>query len=320
MSTPNDPGDRQQSAQDRLDQDAVRTGANRGPNGAGQQSASGPGGVPPWQRGSGQRQAPQNIPPAPGERGPQDRGSQDRGSQDRGPQGRSPSAGPQTGAPQTSRPVITGTAAPRPHGSEQSPPAPVTRLDKDGKPESPARGERQGRSTTTGRVIDGPTRNIDRSEIADDLPDLDAIHHPQADPAHNHAVPTETGPQGHRGPLRAAVQLRRVDPWSAFKISAVLSVASFFIWMIAIGVLYLILDGMGVWDQVNSSFGTLVSSNDTADTSSFEITAGGVFGVAALIGAINMVLFTALATIGSFIYNFSADLIGGLEVTLADRD
>jgi hypothetical protein len=89
--------------------------------------------------------------------------------------------------------------------------------------------------------------------------------------------------------------------------------------MIAVGVLYLILDGMGVWDQLNNSFGTLVSSDASAE-SSFEISAGGVFGIAALIGAVNVVLFTALATVGSFIYNLSSDLVGGVEVTLADRD
>ena len=33
-----------------------------------------------------------------------------------------------------------------------------------------------------------------------------------------------------------------------------------------------------------------------------------------------MVLFTAIATIGSFIYNLCSDLVGGVEVTLADRD
>jgi hypothetical protein len=180
------------------------------------------------------------------------------------------------------RPVITGTAAPKP--------------------------------------IDGPTRNIDRRDLPqEELPDLDAIHHPEvAATGPSRSIEAVPSP-GAMGALRASVQLRRIDPWSAFKVSAVLSVASFFIWMIAVGVLYLILDGMGVWDQLNNSFGTLVSS-DTTTESSFEISAGGVFGIAALIGAVNVVLFTALATVGSFIYNLSSDLVGGMEITLADRD
>jgi hypothetical protein len=32
------------------------------------------------------------------------------------------------------------------------------------------------------------------------------------------------------------------------------------------------------------------------------------------------VLLTAMATAGAFIYNLITDLVGGVEVTLADRD
>ena len=44
----------------------------------------------------------------------------------------------------------------------------------------------------------------------------------------------------------AAMQIRRIDPWSALKVSLVLSVALFFVWMIAVAFLYLVLGGMGV--------------------------------------------------------------------------
>jgi hypothetical protein len=39
-----------------------------------------------------------------------------------------------------------------------------------------------------------------------------------------------------------------------------------------------------------------------------------------LVGAVNIVLMTALATIGAFVYNICSDLVGGIEVTLAERD
>ena len=50
------------------------------------------------------------------------------------------------------------------------------------------------------------------------------------------------------------------------------------------------------------------------------ISAGRVFGIAAILGAINIVLLSALATVSAFIYNVSADLAGGLEVTLSERE
>ncbi|AQA25643.1 hypothetical protein BTZ20_5889 [Rhodococcus sp. MTM3W5.2] len=116
--------------------------------------------------------------------------------------------------------------------------------------------------------------------------------------------------------MRATIQVRKVDPWSTLKVSLVISVALFFVWMFAVGFLYVVLDGMGVWDRLNNAFTDIVS--ETGDEG--LVSAGQVFGYAALIGAINVVLFTALATIGSFIYNLCTDLVGGVEVTLADRD
>ena len=50
------------------------------------------------------------------------------------------------------------------------------------------------------------------------------------------------------------------------------------------------------------------------------VSSGTIFGGAALIGLVNIVLLTAAATIGAFIYNLTTDLVGGVEVTLADRD
>src|SRR5437773_2135699 len=48
-----------------------------------------------------------------------------------------------------------------------------------------------------------------------------------------------------RGPRRASLQVKRFDPWSVLKLSLVLGVAMFFVWLVAVGVLYTVLDGMG---------------------------------------------------------------------------
>lgn len=120
-----------------------------------------------------------------------------------------------------------------------------------------------------------------------------------------------------RGPRRASLQVKRLDPWSVLKLALVLSVALFFIWMIAVAVLYGVLDGMGVWDSLNGTFTELTQPDDAATEP--LISAGRVFGVASIIGAINIVLITALATVASFIYNVAADFAGGIEVTLSER-
>lgn len=123
-----------------------------------------------------------------------------------------------------------------------------------------------------------------------------------------------------RGPRRANLQIKRFDPWSVLKLSLVLGVALFFVWLVAVGVLYAVLDGMGVWDKLNGISSEILQSSDDAGGGDPLISAGRVFGVAAIIGAVNIVLFSALSTVGAFIYNVSADLAGGLEVTLAERE
>lgn len=165
---------------------------------------------------------------------------------------------------------------------------------------------------------------------ASELPDLSA---PAPRPAPRKAAPERSEPtprpapparvqvagRPHTGPVRASMQIRRIDPWSALKVSLVLSVALFFVWMIAVAFLYLVLGGMGVWSKLNSNVGDLLTSA-SGQAGGELVSSGTVFGGAALIGLVNIVLLTAMATVGVFIYNLTTDLVGGVEVTLADRD
>ncbi|MCW2496222.1 DUF3566 domain-containing protein [Jatrophihabitans sp.] len=117
-----------------------------------------------------------------------------------------------------------------------------------------------------------------------------------------------------RGPRRARLQLRHVNPLTVLRFSCVLAVALFFVWMIVIGVLYGILDTAGVIKKVNDTVTTINGPGSNA-----PVTSGIVFGGAAIIGVINIVLFVALSTVGSVIYNLCADLVGGIEITLSER-
>ena len=81
-----------------------------------------------------------------------------------------------------------------------------------------------------------------------------------------------------------------------------------------------VLSGLGVFDTLNDLFGQLGSSSGDEEVVSDAITPGIVFGGAAVIGAINIVLMTALCTVAAFIYNLCSDLVGGLELTLSERD
>ena len=119
---------------------------------------------------------------------------------------------------------------------------------------------------------------------------------------------------GARGPRRARLQLRHIDPWTVLKFSCVLSIALFFVWMIVVGVLFGVLDGAGVINKINHAANLI-----NGPGSKPPVSAGLVFGGAAIIGVVNIVLFIALSTIGSVVYNLCADLVGGVELTLSER-
>ncbi len=138
-------------------------------------------------------------------------------------------------------------------------------------------------------------------------------------PASGDGHPTTSSIRGiragrSRGPRRARLQIRHINPVTVLKFSCVLAIALFFVWLIIIGVLFGILDAAGVIDHVNETVTTLNGTGAKA-----PITAGIVFGGAAIIGVINIVLFIALSTIGAVIYNLCADLVGGVEITLSER-
>ncbi|TCK27648.1 DUF3566 domain-containing protein [Pseudonocardia endophytica] len=122
----------------------------------------------------------------------------------------------------------------------------------------------------------------------------------------------------NRPPRQALLQLKRLDPWSVLKMALALAVVLFLVWMVAAGVLYGILGGMGVWDRLNGTYADLVTGQ--AQDSGSLISAGRVFLLAAVVGAINSLLFAVALTIGAFVYNVAADLVGGIEVTLSERD
>jgi hypothetical protein len=125
-----------------------------------------------------------------------------------------------------------------------------------------------------------------------------------------------------RGPRarRARLALRRIDPWSVFLFSFLGSLCLGVVLLVAVAALFAILSGLGVVGSINEVFSEVTGGGPDSAPGAPLITAGRALGAAGVLALINVVLLTALATLGALLYNLCASLTGGIEVTLAEKD
>ena len=142
-------------------------------------------------------------------------------------------------------------------------------------------------------------------------------HRANADPR-SKAAAKQSSPGG-KPPRRARLRLTRIDPWSVMKTSFLLAIAFGVVTVVSVFIIWSVLSAAGVWDSINSIVQQAVGS----DTSKpFEIQeyvgTSRILGFTMIVAVIDVILITAIATLGAFLYNLSAALLGGIEVTLAE--
>ncbi|GAA4101838.1 DUF3566 domain-containing protein [Streptomyces hundungensis] len=150
-------------------------------------------------------------------------------------------------------------------------------------------------------------------------------HPPQAYPA------PQRGAEGVRRPRtgarttprtrKARLRVAKADPWSVMKVSFLLSIALGLCTVVAAAVLWMVMDAMGVFSTVGGTISEATGSNESNgfDLQSF-LSLPRVLLFTSIIAVIDVVLATALATLGAFIYNLSAGFVGGVELTLAEDE
>ncbi|GAA3300514.1 hypothetical protein GCM10020295_41460 [Streptomyces cinereospinus] len=120
---------------------------------------------------------------------------------------------------------------------------------------------------------------------------------------------------------KARLRVAKADPWSVMKVSFLLSIALGICTIVASAVLWMVMDAMGVFSTVG---GTISEATGSNESNGFDLQAflslPNVLMFTTIIAVIDVVLATALATLGAFIYNLSAGFVGGVELTLAEDE
>lgn len=139
-------------------------------------------------------------------------------------------------------------------------------------------------------------------------------------PVREPARRTTTAPAAARGPRRARLRLSRIDPWSVMKVSFLLAIAFGIVTVVSVFMVWSVLSAAGVWSSINNTVSDTLSSGNNTSTFNIEDYLGmsRVLGFTMLVSVIDVVLITAIATLGAFLYNMAASLLGGVEVTLAE--
>ena len=122
------------------------------------------------------------------------------------------------------------------------------------------------------------------------------------------------------GPRRVRLSLTRINPLSVMKVSFLLSVAAGIMLVVAAAFVWFMLDAMQVFSTIRDLVGTVMDSKSNAYTALLEyLKLSRAISMATIIAVINIILTTALSTIGALLYNVTAAFVGGVHLTLADE-
>src|SRR6478735_8858299 len=121
-----------------------------------------------------------------------------------------------------------------------------------------------------------------------------------------------------KGPRRVRLAVARVDPWSVMKMSFLLSVALGTAGVVLTAVLWMILSTMNVFTDIEGVLQSLQTTTSDPFSIKDYVGFGRVVSLSIVIGVIDVILMTAIATVMAFLYNISSALVGGVQLTLTD--
>jgi hypothetical protein len=153
---------------------------------------------------------------------------------------------------------------------------------------------------------------------------------PRAEPAWPQTV---VGPRSalrlpRRGARRTRVEIRRMSPLSVLKFSLIFYFCIFLVIYLALAMIWAVLQASGVIDSLEQLLGQVFPSGaalsptgqvSTRGATPLQIDTGAVFTWLFLAGCVGVAIWSMINVFLAVMYNLISDIVGGVEVTLADR-
>ncbi|HVW35554.1 MAG TPA: DUF3566 domain-containing protein [Acidimicrobiia bacterium] len=117
-------------------------------------------------------------------------------------------------------------------------------------------------------------------------------------------------------PDRRTIVVRRVDLWSALKVSLALYLSIFAVFLLAAMALWFGARSAGLLDNIEH----WVEILGFADEGTFHLKGPEILKMTAVIGPIVVVLGSLVTVAGVAVFNTMSRLFGGIELTVSDRD
>lgn len=119
---------------------------------------------------------------------------------------------------------------------------------------------------------------------------------------------------------KAHLRVTHVDPWSVMKTSFLFSIAIGIVIVVAVGVVWAVLGAAGIWDSIDATVADVVGDSGQGFRIEDYLGMSRVMGFTMIVAVVDVVLVTVIGTLGAFLYNLSAALLGGIEVVLAEDE
>ena len=118
---------------------------------------------------------------------------------------------------------------------------------------------------------------------------------------------------------RTRVVLRKIGPLSVLKFSLLFYFCVMLIVFFALMIIYGLLSAVGAIDSAGRLLGYVFATGNSNGPQPVVIRFGEVFTWIFLVGCANVVLWSLVNVFVVFLYNLISDVVGGIEMTLAEK-